>query len=127
VTDVVCRRRSTTIVDSRAVVPVRLSAVTGDRVRPMTGVVSTSPCHARHLYQAKENQYWSGRVTVNAGNSKKLWRSMSSILLRDRNASLQPSPGVTADRLAQFFIDKVNGVCAATENAAPSTLTMHAG
>ena len=51
---------------------------------------------------------------------------MSSILLSDRNVSLQPLPDVTADRRAQFFIDKVNGVRAATENAAPPTYTTHA-
>jgi len=52
---------------------------------------------------------------------------MSSILLRDRNASLQQSPDITADHLAQFFVDKVNGVRAATENPVPPTLMMHDG
>jgi hypothetical protein len=79
------------------------------------------------LYQTKENQYWSQRIAANSGNPKKLWKSLSSVLLRDRNTSMPPSPQVTADRLAQFFVDKVDGVRDATQNAAPPTFTSHVG
>ena len=78
-------------------------------------------------YRAKESQFWSNRTAACSGNSKRLWKSISSVLLRDRNASMQPSPEVTADRLAKFFADKVEGVRAATENAAAPTYTPHTG
>ena len=79
------------------------------------------------LYRVKESQFWSNRIAASSGNSKKLWKSISSVLLRDRCASMEPSPEVTADRLAQFFTDKVDGVRAATANATPPTFTPHTG
>jgi len=54
------------------------------------------------LYEQKQAQYWSDRIAANSGNSKKLWRSMSSVLSRDRSG-IQASPDLTADKLAKFF------------------------
>ena len=52
---------------------------------------------------------------------------MSSILARDRNASIQPSSNITADKLAQFFIEKVEGVRATTNDAAPPVFSSYSG
>ena len=79
------------------------------------------------MYVLKESRYWTSCIDANAGNPKKLWRSMSSVLARDRSTSIQPSPDITADRLAQFFIDKVEGVRAATSDAAPPTFSSYSG
>jgi hypothetical protein len=72
----------------------------------------------RALYRAKESQFWSNRIAGSSGNSKKFWKSISSVLLCDRRTSTHPSPEIAADRQAQFFTDEVNGIRAATENAA---------
>jgi hypothetical protein len=79
------------------------------------------------LYRTKENQFWTARIAASSGNSKMLWKSISSVLLRDRNSSMQASPEVNADRLAQFFVDKVEGVRAATADADPPTFTPYSG
>jgi hypothetical protein len=52
------------------------------------------------LYTLKESEYWSSCIEANSRNSKKLWKSMSSVLARDRNTSIQPSSNITADELA---------------------------
>jgi hypothetical protein len=80
--------------------------------------------HAMHdFYRVKENQFWTARIAASSGNSARLWKSISSVLLKDRNASIQPSPELSADRLAEFFTDKVEGVRAATADAEPPTFT----
>jgi hypothetical protein len=100
----------------------RRSLTAGDR---LAWIRQVRDMHA--FYRERESQYWSVCIAANSGNSKKLWKSMSSVLLRDRKSSMQPSPEVTADHLAQFFVDKVDGVRAATENAPPPTFTLHTG
>ena len=52
---------------------------------------------------------------------------MSSVLARDRNTSIQPSSNITADKLAQFFIEKVEGVRAATNDTAPPGFGSNSG
>jgi hypothetical protein len=78
------------------------------------------------LYEQKQSQYWSDRIAANSGDSKKLWRSMSSVLSRDRSGTLA-SPDVTADKLAEFFHDKVEGVRADTADSPPPSYTHHGG
>ena len=78
------------------------------------------------LYEQKMNQYWSDRIAAHSGNSKKLWQvsqtqifnCMSSVLSRDRSG-VQASPDITANKLAKFFIEKVERVRADTDNASP--------
>ena len=55
------------------------------------------------LFQQKENLYWTTCIASNAGNQKKLWRSLSNILRRDKDAST-PTPLLTAEKLSQFFL-----------------------
>ena len=78
------------------------------------------------LYQEKENLYWTTSIASNAGNSKKLWRSLSSILRRDRDASA-PALSLTAEKLSQFFADKIGAVRAETEGSDPPTFSVHTG
>ena len=78
------------------------------------------------LYEQKESQYWSNRITENSGNPKKLWRSFTSILSRDKGG-VPASADITADKLAKFFVEKVEGVCADTNDAPPPSYTHHDG
>jgi len=79
------------------------------------------------LYEKKEEQYWTYRITSCSGNSRRLWQSMSSLLRRDKSSATKSSSSITADKLAQFFADKVAAVRAETKDAAPPTFTQHRG
>jgi hypothetical protein len=68
------------------------------------------------LYQRKENLYWTSCIAANAGNPQKMWRSISSILKRDKDPSAAPSL-LTADKLSLFFIDKIEAVRTATKDS----------
>jgi len=52
---------------------------------------------------------------------------MSSVLRRDGATTVPPSLDVTAAKQAQFFTNKVDGVCAATENAPPPSFILYSG
>jgi len=78
------------------------------------------------LYLQKENVYWASCIASNAGNSKRLWKSVSSILKKD-NDPFAMQPSVTADQLSKFFRDKIESVRAATNDADPPTFTVYAG
>ena len=68
----------------------RRTLTTGDRLAWIQQV------HAMHdFYRVKENQFWTTRIAAGSRNSATLWKSISSVLLRDRNASIQPSPELT--------------------------------
>jgi len=79
------------------------------------------------LYTTKENEYWTSRIMSNSGDSRRLWRSLSSLLVRDRGTVHQPSSHLTADKLAQFFVDKVADVRAATEDSPPPSFSQYSG
>jgi len=78
------------------------------------------------LYKQKENAYWSRHIADNAGNPKKLWRSLASILKRDKDTS-PPIPSLTAQQLSDYFVDKIDAVRAATEDADAPSFTPYAG
>jgi len=78
------------------------------------------------LFQQKENLYWTTCIASNARNQKKLWRSLSNILRRDKDAST-PTPLLTAEKLSQFFIDKINDVRAETGNFDLPIFTTYTG
>ena len=48
-------------------------------------------------------------------------------MARDRRPACQASSDITADRLGQYFIDKVDAVRAETKDAPPPTYTRHDG
>jgi len=52
---------------------------------------------------------------------------MSSVFRRDGATKISPSEGTNAAELAKFFIDKVDGVRAATENAPPPSYSSFSG
>ena len=79
------------------------------------------------LYVTKEEQYWTSRIASCSGNSRRLWQSMSSLLRRDKSSANRSSSGITADKLAQFFADKVAAVRAETKDAPPPTFTQYCG
>jgi len=78
------------------------------------------------LYKVKGNLYWTACISTNAGNPKKLWRSINSILVRDKSSHGQPTE-LSAESLSKFFADKVAAVRSSTEGADPPTFTTHEG
>ena len=74
------------------------------------------------LYEKKEEQYWTCHITSCRRYPRQLWQSMSSLLRFDKSLS-----SITADKLAQFFADKVAAVHAETKDAAPPMFTQHRG
>ena len=74
--------------------------------------------YACSLWAEAGAQYWSNCIASNCGNSKKLWCSLSSVLSRDRSG-IQASPDLTANKLAKFFTEKVEGLHADTDNSPP--------
>ena len=77
------------------------------------------------LYQEKENLYWNTCIASNTGNPRKMWRSVSAILKKDKDTSTVTS--LTADRLSLFFRDKIEAVRAATANADLPTFKSYVG
>jgi hypothetical protein len=74
------------------------------------------------LFSAKEQHYWTTKLLGCAGNSKLLWRCLNSVLLRNNVTSASHST-LTAQALADFFVDKVARVRAATLHCPPATFT----
>ena len=78
-------------------------------------------------FEKKEELYWTSRITPCSGNSRRLWKSMSSLLRWDKSTATKPSSGITADKLAQIFAEKVAAVRSETKDAPSSTFTQHSG
>ena len=70
------------------------------------------------LYQQKEHLYWNTCIASNTGNPRKMWRSVSSVLKRDKTTSAA-CPSLTAEKLSLFFKEKIDAVRAATAKADP--------
>ena len=68
------------------------------------------------LYSEKQNSYWAHKVRDSHSNSGKLWKTLSSILCRDKKASSGQSK-VTADDFSRAFAAKVENVRASTDSA----------
>lgn len=63
----------------------------------------------------KEKAYWLAKIAAASGSPSKLWRSLSSILHKDKKSSEEPvSCPHSADDLLHFFHDKVAAVRAST-------------
>jgi len=67
--------------------------------------------HRLRVYRDKKEQYWTDCIAEHDGSSPMLWRSLSSMLARDRNVT--GASGHTADGFAAFFSRKVEDVMAA--------------
>ena len=112
-----CSRRLTRLFERRY----RKSRTDADRT------VWVAQMRAMHsLYQQKENLYWSTCIASNSGNPKKMWRSVSAILKKDKE-SHSSLPSITADKLSQFFKEKVEAVRADTADATPPVFSTYSG
>ena len=60
------------------------------------------------MYEEKNCQYWRTKIRDNKGNSRQLWRTLSSIMGEENNQSNHGTH--CADDFAQFFSDKVDSV-----------------
>ena len=76
------------------------------------------------LYSEKQNSYWANKVRDSHSNSGKLWKTLSSILCRDKKASSGQSK-VTADDFSRAFAAKVEKVRASTDSAPFRLSLMH--
>jgi len=69
-------------------------------------------CRQSRLYRAKKESFWFDRLSQQGRSSFALWRSLSSMLGRDRYVS--GTTGHTADGFVAFFRRKVDDVRAPT-------------
>jgi len=72
------------------------------------------------LYCAKKESFWLDRLSQQGRSSSALWRSLSSMLGRDRDVSGTTSP--TADGFVAFFHRKVDDVRASTAGQPPPSV-----
>lgn len=70
----------------------------------------------RLLYEQKNRLYWRTNIDDSKGDSRKLWRTLSSIMGDTKNTS--NSSGHTADEFATFFANKVDDVRRSTSSTA---------
>ena len=79
----------------------------------------------RHqAYRDKKEQYWLARLTRNGRSSSQLWRSLSTLLCRDRD--LASATGHSADGFAAFFSRKIDDIRAQTAGASPPPVVVQA-
>ena len=71
----------------------------------------------RDMLQRKEAEYWNTKIMSHKGNSNKLWKCLNKILMRENSSKSKPPVTLTADKLAEFFKNKVNLVRDKTANA----------
>ena len=76
----------------------------------------------RALFTLKEQQYWTRQLHDCAGDSRRLWRTLNSILMRD-DITFPGGVSLTAQQLSEFFYDKVAKVRAATLFSRTAALT----
>jgi len=68
----------------------------------------------RVLYEQKNQLYWRAEIDDSKGDSRKLWRTLPSIIGNSERAS--HSSGHTADEFVAFFAEKVDGVRQSTSS-----------
>jgi hypothetical protein len=74
------------------------------------------------LYIEKQNSYWSNKVSDSHRCPKKLWKTLSSILCREKKISSQQST-ISADDFSRAFASKVQNVRTSTQSASPPDFT----
>jgi len=82
-------------------------------------------CRDKHdVFDQKKKRYWSERITAEGDSPTKLWRSLTSLLQRDKRPSDDVTPSCNdADAFMRFFDDKVKAVRAATNGRMPPATT----
>lgn len=98
------------------------SAFISGHIFPLTICPGLRPCRKRRLLSAKEQHYWTTKLLGCAGSSKLLWRCLNSALLCNNVTSASHST-LTAQALADFFVDKVARVRAVTLHCPLATFT----
>ena len=77
----------------------------------------------RDLLQRKEAAYWNAKIVSNGESSKKLWKCVNNIMMRDSSNKSTPPVTITADSMSKYFTDKVNSVRDKTVGADEPTYT----
>ena len=73
----------------------------------MAWIEQTRSMH--QLFKQKQNLFWEAKVEDSRGNPKKLWRTLSSILGKDKKNSTS-SKELTANDFLRAFTEKTEGV-----------------
>ena len=76
------------------------------------------------VYRSKKEQHWLERVQSSQGSSFQLWRSLSTLLGRDRDTT--GVTGHSAEEFAKFFARKIEDICASTAGVPPALITNRA-
>ncbi len=74
------------------------------------------------LFATKERHHWTARLQGHGGNSKQLWHCLNTMLQRNDQSSPAHTT-LTAQSLANFFVDKVANVRAATLQCPTATFS----
>ena len=82
----------------------------------------TAAVRQKHVdFLQRKNEYWTKRVENERRKPSKLWRSLNTILHRDRQRGDTQVPQVhTAEAFLQFFDSKVQSVRASTDGHPPA-------
>ena len=75
----------------------------------------------RDLLQRKESAYWNSQIIANQCSSKKSWKLLNNLMMRDRTNASSPPVTITAETLSRFFQDKVGSVRDSTAGAKEPT------
>ena len=68
------------------------------------------------FYTQTQNVYWQTMIENSAGNARKLWNTLSSVMGKKRKSTIQD--GLDAESFLRCFEDKINDVRASTAGAA---------
>ena len=74
-----------------------------------------------YFFKTKENQYWERTITEQKSDSKKLWRTVSTVLGKPSNTS--SSPPFTPSEFLSFLSSKVEAIRSATSGSSPPVFT----
>ena len=74
-----------------------------------------------YFFKTKENQYWERTITEQKSDSKKLWRTVSTVLGKPSNTS--SSPPFTPSEFLSFLSSKVEDIRSATSGSPPPVFT----
>jgi hypothetical protein len=70
------------------------------------------------LYETKERLFWQTKLVDAQGDSRKLWRTVST-LLGDRELQKDNDSARSADEFARYFFDKLDAIRSETAVSKP--------
>lgn len=88
-------------------------------------VAYVTACREKHVaFERKKKQYWSERINADGKTPTRLWRSLTTLLQRDKRTADDIAPSCNdADSFLRFFDEKVKAVRATTAGRQPPTAT----